>query len=499
MEFGLAQVFELNNVLMMLAGILLGLFTGATPGLTISLGMIVVLPLTFGLSPIPALSILIGLYQAGMSGGAISAILLNIPGTPAAAATALDGHAMALRGHPECAILTACTASFIGGLIGLFFLVLVAPLLAQIALKFGPVEQFSLILVGITLIAGLSQGAMLMGSISAVLGFMLATVGMDPMVATPRLTFGSLELMGGVSWLPIMIGGFAIPEVLKGMKSAAPATKVRIGGLKIFRPADLTNLKSIYRSILLGGLVGTGVGFLPGANAPVAVFLAYEIARRRSKNPGKFGKGSAEGIAAPEAANNAVAGGAMIPLLTLGIPGDTVTAILLSAFTIQGFSPGPLFFFQQTNLIQVIFLTILVVSIMNFFTICTLSSMFAWIVCIPKGIIMPVITVFCVVGTLLIRNSFMDVYLMLGAGLTAYLMARFGFPFIPLILSMILGPQLEINFRLSLILSGGNPLVFLMSPLSAAILAVGFFLLFHMIHRGGWSRQPAQDPPKKLE
>ncbi len=483
MEFGLLQVFELKNLLMMWAGILIGLFTGATPGLTISLGMIVVLPLTFGLSPLPALSMLIGLYQAGMSGGAISAILLNIPGTPAAAATALDGHAMARRGQPERAILTACTSSFLGGLIGLFFLVLVAPLLAQVALKFGPVEQFSLILVGITLIAGLSQGAMLKGSVSAVLGFMLATIGMDPMVATPRLTFGSLELMRGVSWLPIMIGGFAIPEVLKGMKSIVSKTARRIRGLQVFN-IRLINLRRIYRSILLGGLVGTGVGFLPGANAPVAVFLAYEIARRRSKNPQEFGKGSAEGIAAPEAANNAVAGGAMIPLLTLGIPGDTVTAILLSAFTIQGFSPGPLFFFQHADLIYAIFLIILVVSVLNFFTICTLSSLLAWVVYIPKGIIMPIIAVFCVVGTLLIRNSFMDVYLMIGSGLMAYLMARFGFPFIPLILAMILGPQLETNFRLSLILSGGNPLVFLTSPVSAAILAFGFLLLFRTVRRG---------------
>ena len=234
----------------------------------------------------------------------------------------------------------------------------------------------------------------------------------------------------------------------------------------------------------MGGLVGTGVGFLPGANAPVAVFLAYEIVRRRSKNPQEFGKGSAEGIAAPEAANNAVAGGAMIPLLTLGIPGDTVTAILLSAFTIQGFAPGPLFFFQQTDLIYAIFLIILVVSVLNFFTICTLSSLLAWVVYIPKGIIMPIIAVFCVVGTLLIRNSFMDVYLMVGAGLMAYLMARFGFPFIPLILAMILGPQLETNFRLSLILSSGNPLVFLTSPVSAAILVFGFLLLFRTIRKG---------------
>lgn len=484
MEFGLLQVFELKNLLMMAAGILIGLFTGVTPGLTISMGMIIVLPLTFGLPPLSALSMLIGLYQAGMSGGAISAILLNIPGTPAAAATAIDGSPLARRGEPERAILTACTASFMGGLIGLFFLFLVAPLLAHIALKFGPVEQFSLILIGITLIAGLSRGAMLKGCISAVLGFMLATIGMDPMVATPRLTFGSLSLMSGLSWLPIMIGGFAIPEVLRGIRGVKSEITRPIRSMQIFKRIGLIDLRRIWKSILSGGLVGTGVGFLPGANAPVAVFLAYEIVRRRSKNSQDFGKGAVEGIAAPEAANNAVVGGAMIPLLTLGIPGDTVTAILLSAFTIQGFSPGPLFFFQQSDLIHAIFLIILVSNLLNFLTICTLSSLLARVAYIPKSIIMPVITVFCVVGTLLVRNSFMDVYLMVGAGLAAYLMARFGFPFIPLILAMILGPQLETNFRLSLILSGGNPFVFLTSPVSAFILVFGFLLLFGTLTRG---------------
>jgi putative tricarboxylic transport membrane protein len=484
MEYGLFQVLALKNLLMMMAGILIGLFTGATPGLTISLGMIIVLPLTFGLSPINALSMLIGLYQAGMSGGAISAILLNIPGTPAAAATALDGNALARRGEPERAILVASTSSFLGGLIGLFFLVLVAPLLAQVALKFGPVEQFSLILVGMTLIAGLSRGAMLKGCAAALLGFMLATVGMDPMVATPRFNYGSLELMGGLSWLPVMIGGFAIPEVLRGLKTTIMESRGPLPGLRLFRWISLTDLRKIYRSVIWGGLIGTGVGGLPGANAPIAVFLAYETARRRSRNPGEFGRGALEGIAAPEAANNAVAGGAMIPLLTLGIPGDTVTAILLSAFTIQGFSPGPLFFFQEADLIKAIFLIFLVTNLMNLFTIGVFSSLLAWVVRVPRGIIMPAITVLCVTGTFIIRNSFVDVYLMVGAGLLAWLMARFGYPFIPLILAMILGPQLETNFRLSLILSRGDPWVFLTSPMSAVILAFGMVLLIGALRRG---------------
>ena len=483
MEFSLLQVFELQNLLAMMAGILLGLFTGSTPGLTISMGMIIVLPLTFGLQPLTALAMLIGLYQAGMSGGAISAILLNIPGTPAAAATALDGNSLARRGEPERAIQMACSSSFIGGLIGLFFLVLVAPLLAQVALEFGPVEQFSLILVGMALIAGLSQGAMIKGSVSAVVGLMLVTIGMDPMVGTPRFTFGSLELMGGLSWLPVMIGGFAIPEVLRGIRAAGSETSEQINVLRIFKRISLADLKRAYKSILMGGLVGTGVGALPGANAPVAVFLSYDLARRRAKNPEEFGKGAVEGIAAPEAANNAVAGGAMIPLLTLGIPGDTVTAILLGAFTIQGFSPGPLFFFQHADLIYAIFLVFLVSNVLNLFTIYLLSPLLARLAFLPKGVIMPIITVFCVVGSLLFRNNFVDVYLMVGAGLVAYIMHRHGFPFIPLILAMILGPQLERNFRLALILSSGNPLAFVTSPISVIILTFGVILLVVTLRR----------------
>ena len=485
MEFGLSQVFELNTLLAMGTGIVLGLFTGATPGLTISMGMIIVLPLTFGLTPVTALAMLIGLYQAGMAGGSISAILLNIPGTPAATATALDGYPLAQRGEPERAIQMACTSSFLGGLIGLFFLVLVAPLLAQVAIKFGPVEQFSLILVGLTLIAGLSEGNMAKGCVAAVVGLMLATIGMDPMVATPRFTFGSLELMGGLSWLPVMIGGFAIPEILQGIGASNLKTSEKIGALRIFKRISLADLKRAWRSILLGGLVGTGVGALPGANAPVAVFLSYDLARRRGKNPEEFGKGAIEGVAAPEAANNAVAGGAMIPLLTLGIPGDTVTAILLGAFTIQGFSPGPLFFFQETNLIYVIFLIFLVSNVFNLFTIYTLSPVLARLAFIPKGIIMPIIAAFCVVGSFLFRNNFIDIIVMVGAGLVAYVMRRYGYPFIPLILGMILGPQLEKNFRLSLILSGGDPLTFLTSPISVIILAFGLFLLVATLRRQG--------------
>ena len=483
MEFSLMQVFELQTLLAMFAGIVLGLFTGSTPGLTISMGMIIVLPLTFGLSPVTALAMLIGLYQAGMAGGSVSATLLNIPGTPAATATALDGYPLTRRGEPGRAIQMACTSSFLGGLIGLFFLVLVAPVLADVATQFGPVEQFSLILVGLTLIAGLSQGAMAKGCVSAVVGLMLATIGMDPMVGTPRFTFGSLELMGGLSWLPVMIGGFAIPEMLLAISAASHSPPSQIGALRIFKRISLADMKRAYRSILIGGLVGTGVGALPGANAPVAVFLSYDLARRRSKNSEEFGKGAIEGVAAPEAANNAVAGGAMIPLLTLGIPGDTVTAILLGAFTIQGFSPGPLFFFEHADLIYVIFLVFLVSNVLNLFTIFTLSPVLARLAFMPKGLVMPIIAAFCVVGSFLFRNNFIDVYVMVGAGLAAYFMRRHGYPFIPLILGMILGPQLEKNFRLSLILSSGDPLTFVTSPISVLILAFGFILLFTTLRR----------------
>lgn len=492
MEISFLSVFELKNILAMISGILLGLFTGATPGLTISTGMIVALPLTFTMPPITALSMLIGLYQSGMAGGAISAILLNIPGTPAAAATALDGYPLAKRGEPERAIQLAITASFIGGLIGLIFLSSVSPLLSKVALAFGPVEQFSLILVGMILIAGLSQGAVVKGCVAAILGLMLSTIGLDPMVATPRFSFGSLSLMGGVSWLPIMIGGFAIPEVLKGLSRTQEKVPAMKPAFRLNKHIRLSDLKRTHRSMLLGGLVGTGVGFLPGANAPVAVFLAYDLVRRKAKNVLGFGKGALEGLVAPEAANSAVAGGAMIPLLTLGIPGDTVTAILLSALTIQGFSPGPLFFFQHPDLIYAIFLIFLMSNIFNLFIVYALAPIMARIVYLHKGILMPLVMVFCVVGTLLFRNSFMDVYLMLVAGLVAYFMAIYGFPFIPLILALILGPQLETNFRLSLMVSNGNPLVFLKSPTSAALLTGGL-VLFVATFRNGFKGQTRPD------
>lgn len=484
MEYGLMQVFQLQNVVAMMAGILVGLIAGVIPGITISMGMIIVLPLTFTISPIAALCMLIGLYQAGMSGGAISAILLNIPGTPAATATAIDGHALARKGHAQRALQMSCIASFIGGFIGLFFLALVAPALAQVALMFGPVEQFFLILVSMTLIAGLSQGALVKGCVSALLGLMLVTIGMDPMVGTTRFTFGSLELAGGLSWLPVMIGGYAVPEILREVRMIGWQPMQKIAAFRIFAPINWADMRRSAKSILMGGLIGTGIGALPGANAPVAVFLAYDLARRRVQNPEEeFGEGAIEGVAAPEAANNAVAGGAMIPLLTLGIPGDTITAILLGALTVHGFSPGPLFFFEHGKLIYAIFLIFFVTNILQFMTVWALCSPLARLALLPKGIVLPIIAVFCVVGTLLFRNSLFDVYVMLGAGLLAYLMERYGFPFIPLVLAMILGPQLERSFRLALILSGGNPFSFVSSPIGWVILACGISLLVATLRR----------------
>jgi putative tricarboxylic transport membrane protein len=485
MEYGLLQVFQLQNLVAMMAGILVGLIAGVIPGITISMGMIIILPLTFTISPIAALCMLIGLYQAGMSGGAISAILLNIPGTPAATATAIDGYALARKGDAQRALQMSCIASLIGGFIGLFFLALVAPLLAQVALKFGPIEQFFLILVSMTLIAGLSQGALVKGCVSALLGLMLVTIGMDPMVGTPRFTFGSLELAGGLSWLPVMIGGYAVPEILREVRSVGWERVTRIARFRIFAPINWADMRRSAPVILMGGLVGTGVGALPGANAPVAVFLAYDLARRRVKNPEEFGEGAIEGVAAPESANNAVAGGAMIPLLTLGIPGDTITAILLGALTIHGFSPGPMFFFEHGRLIYAIFLIFLVANILQFVTVWALCSPLARLALLPKGIVLPIIAVFCVVGTLLFRNNLFDVYVMLGAGLLAYVMERYGFPFIPLILAMILGPQLEKSFRLALILSGGNPIAFATSPIGLTIVTAGALLLYASLRRKG--------------
>ena len=470
----LVDVVQIQNIFASIFGVIFGLFIGSTPGLTISLGMVLLLPLTFKLPAVTAICLLLGLYASGMTGGSISAILLNIPGTPSASATAIDGYEMAKKGRAGQALGIAVVSSFFGGIFGLTCLVLVAPIIAKVALKFGAPELFALVLLGLTLICSFGQRSVIKGLISGVFGLIVMTVGLDPMMGTPRFTFGVVDLQAGISFLPAMIGLFAIPQILVGIAGNVPIIaeyKSKITGVL----PKIKDIAKLTKTMIVGSLVGTGIGAIPGAGGPIAVFLSYDYARKISKNSSKFGKGEPEGVAAPESANNAVAGGALIPMLTLGIPGDPITAILLGALMIQGLIPGPLLFQQTPQFVYSVFWAFLVANIMN---LCiTLSTIKLWVrvLKVPERILLPIIATFCVVGTYALKNTFFDTGIMFCFGLVGYFMKKYGFPIVPMLLAIILGPNLEEHLRMSLIISQGDPTIFITHPISLIFIIISIF------------------------
>lgn len=467
----LFEVLRFENLIASFIGVAFGLFIGMMPGLTISLGMVLLLPLTYKLSAISSVCLLLGLYASGMTGGSFSAILINIPGTPSASATALDGHAMAQKGRAGEALGISVVASFFGGIFGLVCLSLAAPVIARVALNFGSAELFSIVLLGLTLICSFGQQSNIKGLLSGILGLIIMTVGLDPMMGTPRFTFHSAELQAGISFLPAMIGLFAIPQIIRGLSgkgSVIPQYDEKVSGIL----PKIRNLVKLVKSMLIGSLVGTGVGAIPGTGGPIAVFLSYDYARKASKLGNRFGQGEPEGVAAPEAANNAVAGGALIPMLTLGIPGDPITAILLGALLIHGLIPGPLLFSQNAHFVYAVFWAYLVANFMNL--VVTLSTIKLWVrvLKVPERILVPIIVVICIVGTYGLRNTFFDTGAMIAFGILAYLMNKYGFPIVPLLLAIILGPNLESNLRMSLIIAEGDWTIFFRKPIS-----LGFILL----------------------
>lgn len=470
----LADVLKFQNILASILGVIYGLFIGATPGLTISLGMVLLLPLTFTLPPVTSICLLLALYASGMTGGSISAILLKVPGTPSASATAIEGYRMARKGRAGEAMGTAVVSSFLGGMFSLACLVLIAPTIAKFALKFGAPELFALVLLGLTLICSFGQKSVIKGIISGVIGLLFMTVGLDPMMGTPRFTFGYVELQAGIPFLPVMIGLFAIPQILEGIacgEEVIPEYNPKISGVL----PKIKNLVKLIKTILLGSLVGTGIGAIPGAGGPIAVFLSYNYAKKFSKDSDNFGKGEPKGVAAPESANNAVAGGALIPMLTLGIPGDPITAILLGALMIQGLIPGPLLFQQNPQFVYSIFWAFFVANLLNLGI--ALSSIKIWvrILKVPRCVLLPLITALCVIGTYALRNTFFDTGIMFCFGLLGYFMKKYNFPVVPLLLAIILGANLEEHLRISLIISQGDPSIFVTHPISLIFLIIAIF------------------------
>lgn len=472
---GLQNVLNFNVILVLILGTLTGITIGSLPGLTATMGVALVLPITFSMDPITGILLLIGVYFGSVYGGSITAILINTPGTPASAATAIDGYALAKKGDGNKALQVSTISSAVGGIMSVIILIFIAPQLANFALKFSAPETFALGLFGISIISSISGDSMIKGLIAGVLGLLIATIGIDPIGGFPRFTFGNMNLTSGVNLIPVMIGLFAASEAFKSMEDIFEKRNINV----IVEKSNLSKkeAKGLIPTILRSSLIGTFIGMIPGAGADIASFVSYNEAKRFSKDKEAFGKGALDGIAAPESANNAVTGGAMIPLLTLGIPGDSVTAVLLGALMVQGIQPGPLLFENSGDIVYTLFVGMLLANILILVIGLLGTRLFTKILLIPKSILSPIILVLCVVGSYSLGNNYFDVIIMLIAGIIGYFMSKAKFPASPVILGLILGPMMESNLRRALVMSKGDLSIFYTRPITLVLLIIATLTL----------------------
>lgn len=470
----------IENILILGLGVVIGTIVGAIPGMTTPMAVALTLPFTFTMQPVTGILLLLGVYKGGIYGGSITAILINAPGTPAASCTALDGYPMARRGEARRALDMALIASVIADFISNLSLILFAGVLASFALRFGSPEMFTLILFALTIIAGVSGNQLLKGFGSACLGLILATVGLDLIYGTNRFVFGNWDLMSGLTFIPVLIGLFALPEIINFyMRREEHLEQSPLAGVG----AKLQDVKRCFKTIIRGSVIGVVLGAIPGIGGAPSAFLSYAEARRNSPKKDNFGKGEIEGIAAAEAGNNGVAGATLIPLLALGIPGDIITAIILGAFMIHGLRPGPLMFQENIVLIYALFIGIMLSSIYLFVVGKASIKLISKIADVPHRILFPVVFVLCVFGAYAVNNSTFDVLVMMIMGLVGFFMLKMKIPAAPFLIAFILGPILEDNFRQSLLISKGSVGIFF----SSAICWVFWFLTCLVIGYTIWS------------
>ncbi|GLT13825.1 tripartite tricarboxylate transporter permease [Vibrio algivorus] len=448
---GLAVTFSFEVLPVLIFGVLGGIILGALPGLTATMGVAILLPFTFGMEPTAALVMLIGVYIGGIYGGSIAAILLKTPGTPASAASVLDGYTMSSNGQAARALSISAVASFIGGLISTIVLIAISPLLAKFALKFNAPEYFALALFGLTIIASVSSQNILKGLLAGAIGLLISTIGLDPISSVPRFTFGMMDLYSGVNVIPVLIGLFALSEALNQIEKILSEKQIKPPKFdrKLLSKKDL---KEMMPTAVKSGLMGTTIGSVPGAGADISAFVCYNEAKRSSKNPEEFGKGSVKGLAAAEAGNNGVTGGSLVPLLTLGVPGDAVAAVLLGALIIQGLTPGPLLFAQSPEVVYGVFSSMLVANIVMLIVGLLGIRFFCRIIEVPKILMIPIIIFLSIVGAYAINNSMFDIGIAIGFGVLGFILGKLDIPSSPILLAIILGPMAETNLRKSLLM-----------------------------------------------
>ena len=456
-------LFTLENILWINLGVFIGSVFAAIPGLSVILCVILFLPVTYSMTAIPGMMFLLGIYCAGGYGGSVSAILINTPGTPHAAATMLDGHPLSKQGRTKAALKIALYASTFGGVFSALMLLFLGPQVARVAAQLGTAEYFMVCLFGLTIIAGVSGKSMIKGIISACIGLLLSCVGTDPMTGYDRLTFGIGRLYMGLDLAVCLIGLFALVEILA--KAELKPDALHLDAKKMEDNGVITKdeYKRMVRPVLLSSLIGSLVGIIPGTGASEASWFSYNTAKNMSKHPEEFGHGSVEGIAAAESANNAVTGATLIPLLTLGIPGDGTVAIMLSALMINGLNPGLSLFTTDGAIMYAIMLGLILVNLFMLLQGKFLTKLFAKVVSIPQEILTPIIVIFCFAGAYSVNKNYFDVSVALVFAIIAWVLRKLDMPAVPILLGMVLGNMTETNFRRALHISNGNPAIFFSS------------------------------------
>ncbi|ALM53017.1 tripartite tricarboxylate transporter permease [Halomonas huangheensis] len=474
---GLSVVLQPMNLLILTSAVFIGFIGGALPGISGVILVVILLPVTYGMEPTQAFMLLTAIYGSTVFSGLITAILYRAPGTPEAVMTSFDGYPMTQQGEAGKALGIGILSSAIGGLVGTIALIVCTPLLASVALKFSSPEYFALAILGLTVVASLG-GRLILGLIGAAIGLFIATVGIDPLTGVSRYTFNNLNLSEGIGLIPVIVGLFAVSEVMKrslGGETHQPLTKVRV---KIF---DMPILRRIGMTLSRSSIMGVIIGILPGIGASTAAMVSYSEAVRWSKHPEQFGKGAPEGIAAPESANNAAAMGALVPLFALGIPGSGTTAIILGAFIMHGLQPGPLFMMNSSDLIYAVFAGLFIVNFMILAFSKPFIALFTRLLNVPYSVLGPIIIMCCIVGTYSVSNSMFDVWLMLGFGVIGYLLEKIDFPTVSIILGLVLGPIAESELRRTLSMSQGDLSILMTRPISATLLIIALVLLIAAI------------------
>lgn len=463
-------------LLLILTGLLVGIVVGALPGLTATMAVAVLLPFTFALEPVPGMMLLLGVYGGALYAGSIPAILIRAPGTPSASATLLDGHPMSQQGQAGQALSISVVASAVGGMIGVILLALFAPRLASVALSFGPAEYCMLSIFALTIIASLSEGMLVKGLISGFLGLGIATVGVDPIQAYPRFSFGNTQIGAGIEFIAVLIGVFGVAEALTQFERLRGGTESRteLGSFGL----GLGKLRSLAPTTLGSSVLGFLVGVLPGTGGDIGSFVAYNETRRFARGEKRFGRGDPRGVAAAESANNSSTAGALVPMLTLGIPGDSVSAILIGAITVHGLRPGPQLFTGSPELVYGIFIGFLITY--GFLLLLGMAGIRLWaqMLRVPTRYLWPTVLVLSVIGSYALRSNSFDVLVMLLAGALGYFMIKGGYPLAPLVIGIIVGPIAETGFRRAMIISGGSydwllqPIPLILLVLTIASLAI---------------------------